>query len=315
MSNISKSSLKKIVITGGAGFIGSALSNSLTPNNTVTLIDDGTAADWNRCRGNFSKVQIDLSECSMPELESIFKGVDIVFHLAAVKLHNALNSFEEIQRKNVIATKKVFEAAGLAGVKKIVFTSSLYAYGSMGPNAMKEDDVPQPDTFYGISKLTGEHLMRMYANRFGFEYAIARLFFIYGPQQYADGGYKSVIIKNIEKSLSRLPLTVKGDGQQELDYVYIDDCVNILNLIANRRVNGVVNVSTGISVSINNVVSEICKHGAIKEIEMQNADWTNGSRRVGNNEKLLSIIGEYNFKTLSEGILETWNSMSEISND
>src|SRR5262249_59343500 len=129
-------------------------------------------------------------------------------------------------RGNVEGTHQLLTAAVRHGLRHVVFSSSLYAYGRMTGPPCVEDDCPQPTTVYGISKLAGEHLVR----HFGKELpgTILRFYFVYGPRQFAGMGYKSVIVKNFERLLSSDPAVVYGDGRQALDYVYVDDVVDAL---------------------------------------------------------------------------------------
>src|SRR5208282_3392702 len=117
-----------------------------------------------------------------------------------------------------------------AGVQKVVFTSSLYAYGRMGAPPLTEEEAPTPHTVYGISKLSGEHLCRHFSLLAKIPVVCLRLFFTYGPRQYSGLGYKSVIVKNFDRILNGQNPIVYGNGNQELDYIYVDDVVSALLL-------------------------------------------------------------------------------------
>lgn len=304
---------RRVLVTGAAGFIGSALANSLASKYDVTGIDNLTAGDWTRCRNEVKKIRMDLSTISSHELVDFLNGFEDVYHLAAVKLHNQENSLGQILANNVIASSKLFEASGIAGVKNVFFSSSLYSYGSFGPKPMSEGDVPIPNNDYGVSKLFGELSLEIAARKYGFRNLSARFFFIYGPRQYADGGYKSVIIKNFEKAIIGKPFEIYGDGEQALDYVYIDDCIEIIHKLMSTDFSGVVNLSSGSSVTIRTLIAEMQKITNATGIIFRNPDFTHGSVRFGSNEKLKSIIGEYSFTELTEGLQMTWESICKTA--
>ena len=112
---------------------------------------------------------------------------------------------------------------------------------------MAEDDLPKPTTVYGASKVAGEHLLRVAGHENGLAWTVGRLFFIYGPKQYAEGGYKSVIVKNFERIRSAENPVVFGDGKQALDYVYVDDCVEaLLAMLAPEHDGRTYNVSISV---------------------------------------------------------------------
>jgi UDP-glucose 4-epimerase len=163
---------------------------------------------------------------------------------------------------------------------------------------MDESDVCQPDTLYGASKLMGEGVLRAETRNTGLSWNVARLFFIYGPNQFANGGYKSVIISNFERLLNDEAPIIRGDGSQSLDYVYIDDCVEALRTMSNSEIDRqVTNISSATPVSINQLTREMA---AIAKSENQPifepADWTAGTSRWGINKNALNRFG-WEFKT------------------
>lgn len=301
---------KKIVVTGGAGFIGSSLANYLAEENTVRAIDNLSSGDWSRCEDTFEKTNCDLSTISAIELESLLSGYEYLFHLAAVKLHNVTNSDSTIIQSNIVASNKLFRAAGKAGIKRVIFTSSLYANGSLGPKHMTETDHELPTTVYGASKLFSESDLRISSKLYGFSYVITRLFFIYGPKQFALGGYRSVIVKNFEKFLNSEPMEIVGSGNQVLDYVYIDDCVQALAQIANLNYEGIVQISNGEGIRIVDLIDEmsrICKNSKIKNVE---PDWTENTVRVGSKDLLQNLLGNLKKTPIEEGLRKTWESLN-----
>ena len=295
-----------VVVTGAAGFIGGALSSLLSKKYRVRGIDNLSTGDWSRCNDSIERIEADISQSSNGSLEGLFEGSKYVFHLAAVKLHNHSNNWDSINRSNIEGTRRVFEAASTANVKRIIFTSSLYAYGSMGLKTMNEEDSLDPFNFYGLSKAYGEKALSIHGQNTGLDFAIARLFFIYGPHQFADGGYKSVIMKNIENALRGRPLEINGDGNQSLDYVYISDCVQILSDLAESNFRGTMNVSSGRATKVNEIISILSEISGVEKISHKNRDWTHDTSRFGSPRLREELLGIRQLTSMREGLEKTW---------
>jgi UDP-glucose 4-epimerase len=303
---------KSVAITGGAGFIGSVLANTLKRQDytNLSLIDNLSTGDWRRLDFDCKTSNIDISSTKISTLREILSGVDTLYHLSAVKLHNELNSFDDLVSHNMIATERIFEAAGQAGVKNIVFTSSLYVYGMPSIKLIPEDTLLVPTTTYGASKFFGENLLSIASRKYEINYSIARLFFIYGERQYANGGYKSVIIRNFERLRDGLPALINGNGEQVLDYLYIRDCVDALILLGDNPINDVVNVSSGFPLTINALIHKMGEIAGIHQVSYAESDWTHGTHRVGSNLKICDLTGWIPKTTLDEGLLRTWRSLN-----
>ena len=298
-------------MTGGAGFIGSALANRLAEENQVIAIDNLSSGNWSRCSAKVQKYEIDLLRVSQEDMNKAFSGIDFVFHLAAVKLNSPSSTSIDIFTHNVDVSLKVFQAASTNKVKKLLFTSSLYAYGSQGPEIMEEHQATFAKTFYGISKLAGENMLQVGSKDSGMEFVNARLFFVYGPGQYAEGGYKSVIIKTFELKNKLKPAEVYGSGKQVLDYVFIDDCVESLIELMKSGFQGTVNVSTGIGTSILTLIEKINSRFGNRDITFLPADSTEGTLRVGSPEKLRDILGWAPATTIDVGLTNIWERWND----
>jgi len=256
--------------------------------------------------------QLELRSGAGERLLGLLKGVDYVFHLAAEKHNQSINSPSRVLEANVIGTYELLRAGADAGVKKIVFTSSLYAYGRMMGPPMTEDEAPAPQTVYGISKLSGEHLCRYFCLQRGMPAACLRLFFVYGPRQYAGLGYKSVIVKNFDRMLKGHKPVICGDGNQELDYIYVDDVVSAMLLAMAGDDNfKVVNVGSGSAISINQLTDLMMEvAGAKAGREFGPADFTHGSSRVASTKRFEDCFGVQARVPLREGLRRTFEWMT-----
>jgi UDP-glucose 4-epimerase len=300
----------KALVTGGAGFIGRHLVNKLIEENIeVVVLDSGHTGQFEKVNKNADLIKVEIDKCGVQDFKEYLSGVDQVFHLAAQK-HNTLNvPVEKVISTNISATYNLAIASGESEVKRFVFTSSLYAYGNSGPTIMKETDIPMPSTVYGNSKLFGENILRFSEKEFGLSWNVARLFFIYGPDQFAGSGYKSVIVRNFERFREGLPALINGDGNQSLDYVYVKDAVEAIKLLADSEIkNQIFNVSSGRFYTINSLVDKMANVSGIKVDKIfQPPDWTWGTRRFGDFGFISHQLGWRPKTTIEEGLADTWN--------
>jgi UDP-glucose 4-epimerase len=301
--------VRQALVTGAAGFIGCHLVEALhAAGCDVTGVDDERSGDWSRIQAPCTKVSRDFADLDPAELADLCSGADVVFHLAAEKHNSAKATPQKIVDVNISATRRLFEAAARARRPKVVFTSSLYAYGSMGPDVMRETDVPAPKTMYGISKLAGEHLLRIAHDDHPLAWSVARLFFVYGPRQYADGGYKSVIVSNFERLARGEAPAVFGDGEQSLDYVYIDDAVGALVALAAPEHDGkTLNISSGHGTSVNALITAMLAASGSDFSPVQcPPDWTAGSSRVGDPTAAARELGWKADTPIEVGLRQCW---------
>jgi UDP-glucose 4-epimerase len=240
-------------------------------------------------------------------------GVRFLFHLAAEKHNQSKDDPLAVFRANIDGTYTLLDAAARAGVEKVVFTSSLYAYGRMSGPPFVEDEVPRPRTVYGISKLCGEHLLEHFRAERGLAYNVLRYLFVYGPRQYAGMGYKSVIVKNFERLLAGEPPIIYGDGLQALDYVFVDDVVDAtIRALESDVVGETMNVGSGVATTVCDLIA-LMQSVAGSSLPARNdpPDWTAGSCRVGNVAKIERLLGWRARTGLRDGLEKTFRWMKE----
>jgi UDP-glucose 4-epimerase len=295
-------------VTGGAGFIGSHLVHALLENGArrVIIVDSLRTGSWENVAedARIERITADLATLSAADLRRILEPTDYLFHLAAEKHNQSANVPERVLQVNVEATFRLFAAAAAAGIRKVVFTSSLYAAGRMTLPPMRESDLPEPRTVYGISKLTGEHLLAHFAAISSLRATAFRLFFVYGPRQFAGSGYKSVIVTNFERIVRGEAPIINGDGAQSLDYTYVDDVVRALLLGLGESVDGqLINVGSGTGVSVS-ALTELMLEIAGSSLRPVHGppDWTAGSQRVSDNTKARTLLGWSPSVPMREGL-------------
>ena len=304
----------KVLVTGGAGFIGRHLVQKLIDlGHEVIVVDSGFTGNLVKINKAAKLINRDLNDFAFEDLIKLIDKVEIIFHLAAQK-HNTKNiSPEEMIQTNVNATFSLAKASGIVGINKFVFTSSLYAYGNLGPSVMKESDVPQPKTLYGSTKLMGEHILRSINNEYDLKWNVARLFFIYGPGQFSGSGYKSVIMKNFERLRQDLPPVINGSGSQSLDYVYVSDAVSaIVKLAEINSSENIVNISSGRATTVNDLTKQMQEIARSDTTPVSNSpDWTEGTSRFGDISISKSLLNWNSDVTLREGLSRVWSSLNQ----
>jgi UDP-glucose 4-epimerase len=297
-----------VVVTGGCGFIGSHLVSALAARGArrIVVIDSLRYGKPENLAAGLpvEVVQHDLGFGEASELDGACAGADFLFHLAAEKHNQSKDAPTRVLRANVEGTAALLGAAGRAGVRKIVFTSSLYSYGRLSGPPMLESEQPQPSTVYGISKLTGEHLTAFFARQHQADWINLRYFFVYGPRQFAGTGYKSVIVKSLERLRDGESPVVNGDGLQALDYIYVDDAVEATCRALEAPLSGeLFNVGSGVATPVKELVASMVRvSGREVPIDAGPADWTHGSSRVGSVEKIANLLGFRPSTSLEQGL-------------
>jgi UDP-glucose 4-epimerase len=269
----------KILITGGAGFIGSHLCEKYTKDgHTVVCIDNFMSGDLRNIRHlldyrNFKLIKGDIRDFDL--LEKIMPDVDVVFHLAA-QIHVDRSYIEPklTYEVNVMGTQNILEVARIHDAKRVIHASTSEVYGSGEYGPMDENhplNAPHP---YGASKIAADRMCYAYIQTYGMDISIVRCFNIYGPRQ-RDFGYGGVISIFTRRVLNNIPPIIYGDGTQTRDYTYIKDAVRAYDLVLNHNepITEPINFGTGKEVTIidlANKIIDLCgKSGNIKPVHVE----------------------------------------------
>lgn len=268
----------KLLITGGAGFIGSHLCEKYVKKGyTVVCLDNFMSGDLMNIRHlldcrNFKLIKGDIRDIDL--MEKLMQDVDVVFHLAA-QIHVDRSYIEPklTYDVNVMGTQNILEVARKYDAKRVLYASTSEVYGSAQHVPINENhplNAPHP---YGASKIAADRMCYAYMKTYGMDISILRLFNVFGPRQ-RDIGYGGVISIFTRRVLSNIPPIIYGDGTQTRDYNYIEDAVRAYDLILNHKgpINGPINFGTGKEIpiiDIANMVIDLCgKKDTLKPVHL-----------------------------------------------
>jgi UDP-glucose 4-epimerase len=250
------------IVTGGAGFIGSHIAERLLrEGHRVRIIDNFSTGK----RENLAHLNgdLELHEVSITDREAlppIFKGVDYVFHQAALpSVPRSIDDPLTSNEYNVTGTLNVLIAARDAGVKRVIYAASSAAYGDIEGDAKVETMPPRPMSPYGVSKLAGEYYCQAFTEVYGLETVALRYFNVFGPRQDETSHYAAVIPKFIAAMARGERPTIYGDGTQSRDFTYIDNVVhgNLLATKAPDAAGQMMNLATGGKVTLLELVEKL----------------------------------------------------------
>lgn len=263
MNIVTTTRAKTCLITGGAGFIGSALSRLATERFERVVIVDNLI---NGKRENVADILSDgvalevMDVRSEDAMKRLMKGVDVVFHLACLGVRHSIHSPVENHEVNATATLRLLGAARDTGVRRFVYVSTSEVYGSVRPEPpMSEKHHTQPMTVYGASKLAGECYARAYHRTYGYETVVLRPFNSYGPRCHHEGDSGEVIPKFMLRCMAGKPMVIFGDGEQTRDFTYVTDTARgiLLGGFSQHAVGRTINLGTGSEISIHQLATEI----------------------------------------------------------
>lgn len=251
---------KKVIVTGGFGFIGSHLTEKLLDENEVTVIDNESTGRIGNIKHLLDHKNLTVVKGSIVDLDlvKIFKGKDYIFHLAAIpSVPRSVKDPFSSNEANVTGTLKVLIAAKDSGIKKVIFSSSSSVYGDT-PILPKKEDMPvNPQSPYAITKATGEMYCRVFQELYGLPTVCLRYFNVFGPRQDPTSQYAAVIPKFITSILNDESPVIFGDGGQSRDFNFIKHVVNANILSCESDKTGVYNIACGRRITINELVGHI----------------------------------------------------------
>lgn len=292
-----------VAVLGGAGFIGSNLADELlSTGQEVTVFDnfsEGKLENLARWKGN---PKLEVIKGDIREYRDVLRAVDNkswVFHLAAMSriqpsITDPLLAFSE----NIMGTANVLEACRQAGVKRVVYSASSSAYGSINEPPMKEDMPTDCLNPYSLTKKVGEEICEVYRRLYGMSTVSLRYFNVYGPRHQEEGSYSTVIAVFRRQKRRGQNLTVVGTGEQRRDFTFVGDVVRA-NIMAamDYTIHGTYNVGTGVNYSINEVAALI---GG--EVEFISPRLGEAQLTLANSDKIRDALGWTPTVTLQQGL-------------
>ena len=250
----------RVLITGGAGFIGSHLTEHLQGRADIVVLDNLRTGYRHNLDG-LTHTFIEGSITDRATVDHAMTGVDYVFHLAAmISVPESMEHPHECAEINVLGLLNVLEAAATCGVRKVIHASSAAVYGDNPTVPKCESMLPEPHSPYAITKLDGEYYCQMFRRTGRVDTASLRFFNVFGPRQDPQSAYAAAVPIFMRKALAGEPLTVFGDGEQTRDFVHVKDIVAALMHVAMRpELNGTFNVGYGTSMTVNDLASRIIR--------------------------------------------------------
>lgn len=248
----------KVLITGGAGFIGSHLAAALAGKAEVRVLDDFTTGSHRNLAGVNVRV-LEGSVLDRVAVRAAVTGVDCVFHLAAfVSVPESVQDPGRCTRLNVDGTRAVLEEAATAGVRRLIFSSSAAVYGDTAENPKVETMRLAPGSPYATSKLAGERLCREFAQGGRLETVSLRFFNVFGPRQTVGNGYAAVVPIFIQQAMANEPLSICGDGLQTRDFIFVTEVAAALwHAAMTPGLSGEFNVGSGRATTVRELAERI----------------------------------------------------------
>lgn len=299
----------KIVVTGGAGFIGSHIvEHWINAGADVHIIDNLRSGFLSNVKLFPKAVFHNASITDREKVFSVLENADYVHHLAAmISVPESVDKPQECVEINITGLLNVLDACKENGVKKIVLSSSAAVYGENPESPKRTDMRPQPKSPYGITKLDGEYYLQIYHEQYGLGAVSLRYFNVFGPRQDPNSQYAAAIPIFIEKAIENEPITIYGDGEQTRDFIFVKDVVKANVLAAtNDSANGVLNVALGKASSINEIAKGIISLTNSKsQIVYQPERKGDIKHSLASVEETTSALNFHPTYNLQDGLLET----------
>jgi len=295
---------KKILITGGAGFIGSHLVEAyLAGGYQVTVLDKKIEPPYLKSLP-INYYQQDINQAGIEEIFEKERPEIINHHAALINVAESMENPLSYTQTNVLATIKLLELGKKYQISQFIFPSSAAVYGEINKLPIKEDNLCAPDSFYGLDKLLAEYYVKTYKPYFAT--TIFRYGNVFGPRQIADaeGGVVAIFCQNLAK---QLPCRIYGDGQQTRDFVYVKDVALANVAAATKHISGLMHVSTGVMTSINQLyinIANLADNSSLPIYEKTRKGDIKDS--VLDNSVIQNILNWRPETTLAKGLSETW---------
>ncbi|MDD3154102.1 MAG: NAD-dependent epimerase/dehydratase family protein [Victivallaceae bacterium] len=247
----------RVLITGGAGFIGSHIAEALQGKAEIVVLDSLRTG----YRKNLDGLKVDFRLGDIRDMDAVtraMEGVDYVFHLAAlISVPESMTRMHECVDINVNGLLNVLEAAACAKVKKLCFSTSAAIYGDNPVFPKREEMVPEPKSPYAVTKLDGEYYCNMYTQSGRLQTACLRYFNVFGPRQDPKSAYAAAVPIFTARAVAGEKITIFGDGGQTRDFIYVKDVAAANLFMATHEYTGVFNVAYGGRITINDLVEKI----------------------------------------------------------
>ncbi len=253
----------KYAVTGGAGFIGSNLVDTLISNdNEVIIFDNFSSGIEENINSKAKLIKVDVSDSTNNDIiKSALKNVDTVFHFAAMaRVQPSIDDPVTFEKNNSLGTINMLKCSVDANVRRFVYSASSSAYGDAVKMPMVEEDNIDPISPYAMQKYYGEVACKMFCKVYNIETVSLRYFNVYGERQSMEGAYALVVAAFAKMRLNNVPLTIRGDGEQRRDFTYVKDVVKANILASESKLVGngeVINIGNGDNRSVNEIAEMI----------------------------------------------------------
>lgn len=246
---------RRVLVTGGAGFIGSELVHQLAAQGTHVIVVDNLVNGHDENLNDLPVDQVQLAVVDIrdsQQMAELLAGVDVIYHLACLGVRHSIHSPRENHEVNATATLELLRTARAAGVGRFVYVSSSEVYGTARWVPMGEDHPTYPNTVYGASKLAGECYARAFYETYSYPTVVVRPFNTFGPRCHHEGDSGEVIPKFLLRSLAGQPMVIFGDGSQTRDFTFVSDTARgiLLAGAAEGAVGKTINLGSGSEITI-----------------------------------------------------------------
>ncbi len=298
----------RLLITGGAGFLGSALANRLhRAGHEVLVLDDLSAGERERLDKGIFFHRVSIQD--RPRLWTLLQGVEVVYHLAArTSVAESVNYPREYNAINVDGTLALLEAMRDVRTPKLIFTSSGALYGEQAKQPVPEEALPNPRSPYAVSKLAAEHYIHTVGQLWGIETVALRIFNAYGPGQPLPPFHAPVVPRFLHQAVGGGSLVIFGHGRQTRDFVYLDDVVEALATVLKREgLSGMtINIGSGVETSIEALAHLILRlTGSHSNILYSPRESGGISRLCADLRRAQALLGYRPAVSLEEGLRRT----------